>query len=206
MHCHTAEHSSCSHAGAAEIAQRNFDMGLHGTVLTDHHYLWPPEEIDALRRNLKVPDYYLILSGQEVATPELGDVLVYGADAAIEKGTRLAIIRNRVPVRRLSGPIRTGRKTSRPATTCFIPSSTASRSSARITPLPKATGDSATGTLSSLPRLPEPIPTHRVTPGSIPPRSIMPFRRSRSWPSKSGPVAAAPSSRKFRGRARPPPR
>jgi hypothetical protein len=97
MHCHTAEHSSCSHAGAAEIAQRNFDIGLHGTVITDHHYLWPPEEIEELRRKLKVPDYYLILSGQEVSTPELGDVLVYGADVAIEKGTRLASIRNHFP-------------------------------------------------------------------------------------------------------------
>lgn len=97
MHCHTAEHSSCSHAGAADIAQRNFDLGLHGTVLTDHHYLWPPEEIEELRRKLKVPDYYLILSGQEVTTPELGDVLVYGADVAMEKGTRLASIRKHFP-------------------------------------------------------------------------------------------------------------
>ncbi len=97
MHCHTAEHSGCSHAGAAEIAQRNFDIGLHGTVLTDHHYLWPPEEIEELRRKLKVPDYYLLLSGQEVTTPDIGDVLVYGADVAIEKGTRLAVIRDRFP-------------------------------------------------------------------------------------------------------------
>lgn len=97
LHCHTSEHSSCSHAAAAEIAQRNFDTGLHGTVITDHHYLWPPKEIEELRRKLKVPDYYLILSGQEVTTPELGDVLVYGADVAIEKGTHLASIRNQFP-------------------------------------------------------------------------------------------------------------
>jgi thiamine kinase-like enzyme len=44
-----------------------------------------------------VPGYYLILSGQEVTTPELGDVLVYGAEVAFEKGTRLAGIRNRFP-------------------------------------------------------------------------------------------------------------
>ncbi|NJD63249.1 MAG: phosphotransferase [Deltaproteobacteria bacterium] len=97
MHCHTAEHSSCSHASAADIAQRNFDLGLRGTVFTDHHYLWPPEEIGELRRMLQVPDYYSILSGQEVTTPELGDVLVYGADISIEKGTRLASIRDRFP-------------------------------------------------------------------------------------------------------------
>ncbi len=97
MHCHTAEHSGCSTVSAAEIAQRNFNIGLQGTVLTDHHYLWPPEEIDELRRKLKVPDYYLILSGQEVTTPELGDVLVYGADVSIEKDTSVETMRRHFP-------------------------------------------------------------------------------------------------------------
>ncbi len=97
MHCHTSEHSDCSHVGAAEVAQHNFDIGLQGTVFTDHHYLWPPEEIRELRSRLKVPDYYLILCGQEVSTPELGDVLVYGADVLIEKGTPLEEIRGRFP-------------------------------------------------------------------------------------------------------------
>ncbi|HMK49084.1 MAG TPA: phosphotransferase [Thermodesulfovibrionales bacterium] len=97
MHCHTSDHSGCSNVTAAEVVQRNFDIGLHGTVLTDHHYLWTPEEIVILRRKLEVPDYYLILAGQEVATPELGDVLVYGATASIEKGTCLQSIRNSFP-------------------------------------------------------------------------------------------------------------
>src|SRR5512135_480075 len=97
MHCHTAEHSGCSTVSAADVVQRNFDMGLQGTVLTDHHYLWPPGEIAELRRRLKVPDYYLVLSGQEVFTPELGDVLVYGADVSIEKGTSLKSIRKTFP-------------------------------------------------------------------------------------------------------------
>jgi hypothetical protein len=44
-----------------------------------------------------VPNHYLILSGQEVTTPELGDVLVYGADVSIEKGTSLEDIRRRFP-------------------------------------------------------------------------------------------------------------
>ena len=97
MHCHTSEHSDCSQVGAAELLQHNFDIGLHGTVLTDHHYLWPPEEIEELRRRLKVPDHYLVLSGQEVTTPELGDVLVYGADVSIEKGSSLESIRSDFP-------------------------------------------------------------------------------------------------------------
>ncbi|HET6460092.1 MAG TPA: hypothetical protein VFG29_04810, partial [Syntrophales bacterium] len=93
MHCHTAEHSGCSHVSAAKIVQHNFDIGLQGTVLTDHHYLWPPEAIRELRDKISVPDYYLILSGQEVTTPELGDVLVYGADAPIPNGSSLQSIR-----------------------------------------------------------------------------------------------------------------
>ncbi len=97
MHCHTAEHSGCSTVSAAEIVQRNFDIGLQGTVLTDHHYLWPPGEIAELRRRLKVPDYYLVLSGQEVAIPELGDVLVYGAGVSIEKGASLETIKKHFP-------------------------------------------------------------------------------------------------------------
>ena len=97
MHCHTAEHSECSHVSAADVVQHNFDIDLQGTVLTDHHYLWTPEEIEELRRKLKVPDYYLILSGQEVTTPELGDVLVYGADVSIEKSTSLEKMREHFP-------------------------------------------------------------------------------------------------------------
>ena len=97
MHCHTAVHSACSHVSAADLVQHNFDIDLQGTILTDHHYLWPQEEIEELRRKLKVPNHYLILSGQEVTTPELGDVLVYGADASIEKGTSLENIRRRFP-------------------------------------------------------------------------------------------------------------
>jgi aminoglycoside phosphotransferase (APT) family kinase protein len=97
MHCHTEEHSACSHVAAADLVQSNFDKGLHGTVLTDHHYLWPPDEIRELRERIKAPDYYLVLSGQEVEAPELGHVLVYGADVSLEPGTPLADIRARFP-------------------------------------------------------------------------------------------------------------
>jgi hypothetical protein len=97
MHCHTAVHSACSHVSAADLVQHNFDIDLQGTILTDHHYLWPQEEIEELRRKLKVPNHYLILSGQEVTTPELGDVLVYGADVSVGKGTSLENIQRRFP-------------------------------------------------------------------------------------------------------------
>jgi predicted metal-dependent phosphoesterase TrpH/aminoglycoside phosphotransferase (APT) family kinase protein len=97
LHCHTAEHSDCSHVSAAELVQSNFEQGLNGTVLTDHHYLWPLQEIRGLRNRVKVPDHYLILAGQEVETRELGHVLVFGADRSLEPGSSLVDIRTRFP-------------------------------------------------------------------------------------------------------------
>ena len=97
MHCHTTEHSACSTVSAADLVQSNFEKGLQGTVLTDHHYLWSADEIRELRSRLKVPAFYIILSGQEVETRELGHVLVYGADISLERGISVAAIRQRFP-------------------------------------------------------------------------------------------------------------
>jgi 3',5'-nucleoside bisphosphate phosphatase len=97
MHCHTMEHSSCSQVAAAQLAQACFEKGLQGLVLTDHHYLWPREEIIALRRQLAVPDFFLILAGQETTTSDSGDILVYGAPETIPRSTPLSEIRRRFP-------------------------------------------------------------------------------------------------------------
>jgi thiamine kinase-like enzyme len=95
MHCHTSEHSACSHISAVEIVQQVFEKHLQGIVITDHHYLWTERELKTLRRAAGVPDYFLILSGQEVSTFDYGDVLVYGVNEILEKGTPLKIIRER---------------------------------------------------------------------------------------------------------------
>lgn len=97
MHCHTAEHSNCSTVPAVELVRSVLSRGLQGVVLTDHHYLWPREELKQLRRDAGVPDHVLIFSGQEVKTADWGDVLVYGADEAIMRGTPLNVIRQRWP-------------------------------------------------------------------------------------------------------------
>ncbi len=97
MHCHTAEHSACSSVPAVKLVQSVLSRGLQGVVLTDHHYLWTKEELKDLRRNAGVPDHFLIFSGQEVSTCDRGDVLVYGADALIPRGTPLAAIRAEWP-------------------------------------------------------------------------------------------------------------
>jgi 3',5'-nucleoside bisphosphate phosphatase len=95
MHCHTAEYSPCSEVAAADLVRQVHACGLHGVVFTDHHYLWPESELAALRRLTRLPDSFLILSGQEVSTTDLGDILVYGADEAFPWGLTLAELHRR---------------------------------------------------------------------------------------------------------------
>ncbi len=97
MHAHTAEHSACSSIPAADLVRQVHAKGLQGIILTDHHYLWNPGELQHLRRFAGVPDHFLIMGGQEVTTPELGDVLVFGATASLERGTPLGLIGEKFP-------------------------------------------------------------------------------------------------------------
>ena len=55
MHCHTAEHSSCSSVSAVELVRQVFGKGLQAIVLTDHHYLWAVHELELLREAAGVP-------------------------------------------------------------------------------------------------------------------------------------------------------
>lgn len=97
MHCHTAEHSACSSVTAVELVRQVFAKGLQAIVLTDHHYYWPEHELELLRKAAGVPDHFRIMSGQEVKTAELGDVLVYGATGSLQSGSSLAEIRRLFP-------------------------------------------------------------------------------------------------------------
>lgn len=112
MHCHSKEHSRCSQVPAVELVQRVFAKGLQGIVLTDHHYLWSAEELHRLRRQAKVPEHFLIFSGQEVNTAEFGDVLVYGAEELFAKGSSLSMIRGSAPMAALvwAHPYRRGHR------------------------------------------------------------------------------------------------
>jgi 3',5'-nucleoside bisphosphate phosphatase len=80
MHCHTAEHSNCSIVPAGDLVKKAFQVGIQTIVFTDHHYQWENEELDSLRKRTGVPDFFKILSGQEITTFDFGDVLVYGAE------------------------------------------------------------------------------------------------------------------------------
>jgi thiamine kinase-like enzyme/predicted metal-dependent phosphoesterase TrpH len=112
MHSHTSEHSRCSSIPAVELVRQAFAKGLQGIVFTDHHYLWSDEEILQVRRSGAVPDHFLILSGQEVATPEIGDVIVYGAGTHYPRRISLKEIRESSPDAALvwAHPYRKGRR------------------------------------------------------------------------------------------------
>jgi 3',5'-nucleoside bisphosphate phosphatase len=97
MHSHTAEHSACSRVSALDLVKEVYARGLEGLVITDHHYYWPFEELAALRTAAEIPDYFLILSGQEVTTADMGDVLVYGVTESLRAGLRLSEIRREYP-------------------------------------------------------------------------------------------------------------
>lgn len=112
MHAHSQEHSRCSSVTAADLIRQVFAKGLQGVVFTDHHYLWNEDELRSARHAAAVPDHFLIMTGQEVRTGDAGDVLVYGADRALERGVALAGIRERFPDAALvwAHPYRNGRE------------------------------------------------------------------------------------------------
>ena len=97
MHSHTSEFSSCSNVTAVELVRQVFSLGLQGIVITDHHHLWIPEDLQALRRAAEIPGHFVLLSGQEVSTSDFGDVLVYGASRTIARHTPVKAIREMYP-------------------------------------------------------------------------------------------------------------
>ena len=62
-------------------------MGIQALVITDHHYQWDEEQLEALRGKAGVPETFKIFSGQEVTTTDFGDILVYGASKVYGKKT-----------------------------------------------------------------------------------------------------------------------
>jgi 3',5'-nucleoside bisphosphate phosphatase len=83
IHCHTHEHSPCSRLAAAALVERALELRLAGVVLTDHHYQWPEEELQALAAETGAGKLVL-LSGYELTTTDPqtgrygGDLLIYG--------------------------------------------------------------------------------------------------------------------------------
>jgi len=96
IHCHTSKHSKCSQVDPVALVKQVVKKQLQGVIITDHHYLWPEEELLRLRREAEVNDSFLILTGQEVET-DIGHVVVFGAGGSIEKPVSLDELRRAFP-------------------------------------------------------------------------------------------------------------
>jgi hypothetical protein len=97
IHSHTSEHSECSQVAALTLAREVRDKGLQGLVLTDHHHVWTPEALARLRKEARLEDTFVLLSGQEVTTADSGDVLVFGPTETVPRHSRLSDILQRHP-------------------------------------------------------------------------------------------------------------
>jgi len=77
LHVHTAERSTCAAVPAEEVLRIAQKQGLDGLAFTDHHAVWPREELERVRERAGVE--LVLLSGQEVTFLGI-DFLVFGWD------------------------------------------------------------------------------------------------------------------------------
>ena len=110
IHCHTSAHSKCSQVDPVTLVKQVVKKQLQGVIITEHHYLWPEDELLRLRREAEVNDSFLILSGQEVET-DMGHVVAFGAGSSIEKPLSLDELRRAFPEAALvwAHPFRSGK-------------------------------------------------------------------------------------------------
>ena len=75
LHTHTRPLSWDSYLTPDDLVERSKAAGLDGICLSEHDYLWDPEEVRALGRRHN----YLVLPAIEINTDD-GHILVYGID------------------------------------------------------------------------------------------------------------------------------
>ena len=79
LHVHTSPASPCSSARVDDLIVEAKQIGLDGICLTDHNFLWSPEQIEDLRQK----HGFLVLGANEITTDQ-GDVLVFGLPTDIK--------------------------------------------------------------------------------------------------------------------------
>lgn len=94
IHSHTREHSQCSHQSAVELIEKARDMSLDGIVITDHDFLWSPEELRAVLDQVDVGSL-VVLRGQEVSCLD-GHLLAYGVEETLPGNLKRREIARRV--------------------------------------------------------------------------------------------------------------
>lgn len=78
FHLHTSRYSGDSRMDPYRLIPQAVKAGLQGVVITEHHRVWPQDELDELVEASDVPGFTL-LSGFEY-TSRRGDILIYGLD------------------------------------------------------------------------------------------------------------------------------
>lgn len=78
LHLHTRRHSACSVIDEAKLIDRAVKAGLDGLVITEHHYQWSREELDALVKASAHPGF-LVMAAFEYSSAR-GDILIYGLE------------------------------------------------------------------------------------------------------------------------------
>jgi len=109
LHLHTDRYSPCSCLDPLDAVVGVRRGGLHGLVITEHHYLWPDEELGALKAAASLDGDFVLLAGQEVDT-DVGHVLVLGAERTIARPLALTELRRLHPAAALvwAHPFRDG--------------------------------------------------------------------------------------------------
>ena len=81
LHIHTNRHSSCSQIRPEEAIAAARGRALDGIALTEHSYIWSPEEVIQLKA-LAGCESFPVLAGCEISTEsdgrQTGDLLVFG--------------------------------------------------------------------------------------------------------------------------------
>ncbi len=76
IHLHTSRYSRCSKMDASKLIPAALAAGLDGVVITEHHHIWDPAELDALCKEAGEPNF-LLMAGFEYTSSQ-GDILIYG--------------------------------------------------------------------------------------------------------------------------------
>lgn len=83
LHLHTTRYSTgCSILEPRKVPGRLLSLGLEGAAITEHNYLWTPEELARLRAETGAGGLFLV-SGQEVES-EIGHLLLFGYTGPLE--------------------------------------------------------------------------------------------------------------------------
>jgi len=91
LHIHSSPASACSSVGVDDAIRAAKRAGLDAVCLTDHNFVWPEKDIEALC----IKHDFLVLGGNEITTDQ-GDILVFGLSKDIRGIIQLPALRRLV--------------------------------------------------------------------------------------------------------------